>query len=83
MIDVNPPQAEEGGAAPGTQKNFITIAACSPITPLKSLCGGGVPSSHPSLGCPFVSFFLSFTGHGTVWRAHKEFINVNEKPLLY
>ena len=24
---------------------------------LKSLCGGGVPSSHPSLGCTF-SFFL-------------------------
>ena len=26
---------------------------------LKSLCGGGVPSSHPSLGCLF-SFFLFF-----------------------
>ena len=31
--------------------------ASTTLLPLKSLCGGGVPSSHPSLGCPF-SFFL-------------------------
>ena len=32
--------------------------ASTTLLSLKSLCGGGVPSSHPSLGVPV--FFLSF-----------------------
>ena len=37
--------------------------ASTTLLSLKSLCGGGVPSSHPSLGLSV--FFLSFfTGHG-------------------
>ena len=32
---------------------------CEPHLSLKSLCGGGVPSSHPSLGLSV--FLLSFT----------------------
>ena len=31
--------------------------ASTTLLSLKSLCGGGLPSSHPSLGCSFISFF--------------------------
>ena len=33
-------------------------ASTTPLS-LKSLCGGGVPSSHPSLGVVFAFFFLA------------------------
>ena len=39
------------------EKNFKTHARHWARDCLKSLCGGGVPSSHPSLACPF-SFFV-------------------------
>ena len=50
------------------QKNFAEPRDTGPRTTLslKSLCGGGVPSSHPSLGLSDFSFFFSHdTGHGT------------------
>ena len=37
---------------------FMSATASTTLLPLKSLCGGGVPSSHPSLGLS--AFFLSF-----------------------
>jgi len=36
---------------------------------LKSLCGGGVPSSHPSIGLSVLFSFFLYTGHGEDWRA--------------
>ena len=40
---------------------LLSVRACSTtLLSLKSLCGGGVPSSHPSLG---LSVFFLFTLH--------------------
>ena len=47
------------------KKNSPKFAAISCLHSLKSLCGGGVPSSHPSLGLSvfFLSFFLHAHAH--------------------
>ena len=61
-----PPQLQTAPAAVRAklwQNPAATATTRWPATfpPVKSLCGGGVPSSHPSFGgCRFL-FFLSFT----------------------
>ena len=56
-------RAADAGQSPlfvfqGRQKNFPAKNLHEFGCPLKSLCGGGVPFSHPSLG--LCVFFLSF-----------------------
>ena len=52
------PQTRLGALARETQEIHMGCHPSTHVSSLKSLCGGGVPCSHPSLGLSV--FFLSF-----------------------